>query len=317
MHWSINGQSPEFLAATRMISLSDSIVKAIVSELGLLPGMSVLDVGCGSGEYCIRLGSAVKDVAFTGLDYDELFVEFANKRTRDEASWPFEAPNRCNSYRFVRGDGLNLPFDDETFDAVVSHTYLTAVPDYERALTEMRRVCKQNGTVSSVTNLTDNFYGSGIIGLFSDTATRSTAGSVMSLPANRELVERMNAVFASIVPDMPMTAGIAPRNVPAAFADAGLKDIRCRPLGQYFCLSDARTDPIQSRRYIELLHLIEHRRLAIIENDPRARSLIGEDEIREFARLADARRDELAAAIGQNVEWNWFGNASLLVCATR
>lgn len=328
--WSIDGQTPEFLAATRMISLARPIVRSILNDLQLKPGMKVLDVGCGSGEYCFRLGSAVEGVAFTGLEYDPHFVEFANARARGEIGYPFEKPNPANEYRFICGDGLDLPFDDGAFDAVISHTYLTALPDWACALAEMCRVCKPGGTVSSVTSLTDDFYGTGTIELFSGLLQGEDAA----------VMARIDNAKGRVFANMPLAPGIAPRKAPVAFDWIGLHDVRCTPLGQYFCLSDANVDPDDYVRYVDLLCEMERKQLLRLEKElpaiqgspTDASSAIqgtpadappsgaadapSEEDLARYRELIEERREFLIGSLGCNREWSWFGNASLLVSGT-
>lgn len=301
MRWSIDGQTAEFLAVTRMISLDERIVKTILGQLRLSPGMNVLDVGCGSGEYCFRLGSLIEGVHFTGIDLDSRFIDFASERANGTSCYPFETPNPANDYSFTCGDGLCLPFESDTFDAVVSHTYLTAVPDWRTALSEMLRVCKPGGTVSSVTSMTDNFYGTGVIELF------STALS----PEEQALHDRVAQAKDRTFHSMNLIAGIAPRLVPSAFAQAGLEAVRCTPIGQYFCLSDSATPEAAYRRYVDLLSAMEFEEL------DRLGTAIADDDRNEYAQLVNRRCSELLAHMGDNHEWDWFGNASLLVCGMK
>lgn len=204
VRWSVDGQTPEFLAATRAVSLSDAIVGQIVPRLQLFSGARVLDVGSGSGEYCIRLGSQTQGVSYTGLEYDSSFVSFARRRAAGQVAYPFERPNPANSYAFVQGDGLDLPFDDGSFDAVVSHTYLTALPDWAAALAEMCRMCKPGGVVSSVTSLTDDFYGTGTFDLFTGLVS----------PEDAELLGRVGALEARVQQTMDLMPGIARARCP-------------------------------------------------------------------------------------------------------
>ena len=305
--WSIDGQTPAFLAATRMASLNDANVSAILAELDIESGMRVLDVGCGSGEYCIRLGSHLTGVDFTGADLDPLFVQFANERASGSVGYPFEQPNPDNAYLFVCANGLDLPFEDGSFDVVVSHTYLTAVPEWERALAEMVRVCKLGGTVSSITSLTDDFYGTGEVGLF--------AGQTFE--GQEDLAMRIFAAKSKVFASVPLTEGAAPRDVPAAFDKAGLADVRCRALGHYFCLSDASLDRVEYMRHLDLLKQMETDDLDRLASDLRAHEELDPGDLNAYAAAIEQRYVELADACGNNHEWNWYGNSSLLVCGKR
>ena len=297
MRWSVEGQTAEYLAATRMISLSDTIVGTVLGKVPLVAGMRVLDVGCGSGELCFRLGASVQGVRFTGVEIDGRFVSFARRRAAGEVGYPFEVPSRANEYRFAQGDGIALPFDDGSFHAVVSHTYLTAVTDWRKAIDEMKRVCKPGGIVASITSLTGDFYGTGSVELFSSPVEEG----------DRPLFDRVAAAKAATFGYMDLTAGIPPRLVPAAFCEAGFDDVQCVPLGHYFCLSDSAVSEFDYRRYVGLLRAVE------LEELERVAPAISESDRRGFAELIERRCGELLDKCGRNRDWDWYGNASLLV----
>ena len=304
--WSASGQTPAFLAATRMASLDDRNIGLVLERLQIRSGMRVLDVGCGSGEYCFRLGSQVEGVSFTGLDHDDAFVRFSKLRAEGGAPHPFEQPNPANSYEFVCADAARMPFQADTFDIVVSHTFLTATASWQRALREMQRVCKPAGTVSSITSLTDDFYGTGSVRLFGEVAA----------PDDAALVARVDDVFARAFPEVDLISGIAPRDVPAAFAGAGFENISCIPLGHYFCLSDAALPADDYRRYVDLLRMMEDERVERLLANPAARLQLPEEDWQRFGELIGRRHAELIAAQGANAEWSWYGNASIMVSGT-
>lgn len=47
----------------------------------------------------------------------------------------------------VQAGAENLPFEDDTFDTVVATLVFCTIPDAEKAILEMKRVCKPNGTI--------------------------------------------------------------------------------------------------------------------------------------------------------------------------
>lgn len=79
-------------------------VDFLIEELGLCPGMRVLDVGCGPGRHAIAM--ADRGIAVHGVDIAGTFVELARR----------DAPSGAT---FERLDARALPFVGE-FDAVIS-----------------------------------------------------------------------------------------------------------------------------------------------------------------------------------------------------
>lgn len=76
----------------------------LVKELGLEPGMRVLDVGCGPGRHVNAL--AALGIETVGLDISQRFVEVGESAGVEGAT-------------FVRGDARAMTFDEE-FDAAIS-----------------------------------------------------------------------------------------------------------------------------------------------------------------------------------------------------
>jgi ubiquinone/menaquinone biosynthesis C-methylase UbiE/glycosyltransferase involved in cell wall biosynthesis len=109
----------------------------MAKSLGLRPGDEVLDFATGSGfvsELLNRFGYVT--VAF---DIDHELMTVAQERLTLDL--------RCDPKRtrFVAGDGLYLPFRDESFDGIICMNALHHMPDYRRTLAEMCRVLKPGG----------------------------------------------------------------------------------------------------------------------------------------------------------------------------
>lgn len=120
----------------------DAIVKRIwsagadvVGRVGINPGDDVLDVACGTGNAAIRAAQAGGRV--TGLDLTPELFDGARRRAA-EAGVELE---------LVEGDAEALPFDDESFDVVVSTFGCMFAPDHKRAAAEIARVLRPNGRV--------------------------------------------------------------------------------------------------------------------------------------------------------------------------
>ena len=114
--------------------LVDRIEKEVIYEfLKPQPGMKILDIGCGTGNLSLELAKLGAEV--TGVDISEAMLVKAREKAKKENL----------DIEFYCADVHNLPFDDETFDAVVSLSALEFVPDLSEALKEAYRVLKPGG----------------------------------------------------------------------------------------------------------------------------------------------------------------------------
>ena len=106
----------------------------LLDAAGVGRGYHVLDVGCGTGILARTAADRVTPSGrVVGLDLNEGMLAVA-RRLRPDLEWR-------------RGDAADLPFADETFDAVLCQSALMFFPDPSRALAEMARVCRPAGTV--------------------------------------------------------------------------------------------------------------------------------------------------------------------------
>lgn len=94
-------------------------------------GVTLLDIGCNSGEFLKRLVTGKKNIRAKGIDISENAVKIAQSKGLD----------------VVLGDSEALPFEDGTFDYVVLMEVLVHVHDPRKMLSEIRRVLKADGTL--------------------------------------------------------------------------------------------------------------------------------------------------------------------------
>ena len=105
--------------------------------LGLTPSSSVLEIGCGSGGYALHLVE-IFGCRLVGLDINAAGIRNANQLAL--------ARNLASRARFEQCDvSRNLPFDNETFDAVFSNDVLCHVPGRPGLLGEMFRILQPGG----------------------------------------------------------------------------------------------------------------------------------------------------------------------------
>lgn len=91
------------------------------------PGQ-VLDIGCGEGRLCRQLSAMGIDAY--GIDPTERLIAEAK---------------RLGNEHFLCAKAECLPFEDSTFDMVISCLSLIDIEDYRSAISEMQRVLKPSG----------------------------------------------------------------------------------------------------------------------------------------------------------------------------
>ncbi len=107
-----------------------------VGRLGIEPGMRVLDVACGTGNTAIpaaKLGAQV-----TGVDIAANLLGQARVRAAEEGV----------SVIFDEGDAEKLPYEDGSFDAVVTMFGAMFAPRFKLVASEMARVLTPGGLVA-------------------------------------------------------------------------------------------------------------------------------------------------------------------------
>jgi ubiquinone/menaquinone biosynthesis C-methylase UbiE len=98
----------------------------------------LLEVGCGTGFTTTYLAEAI-GCRIMGIDISPGMVEWAQKRAARKG-----LQERC---QFRVADAQQLPFDDNTFDAMLCESVTAFVPDKRQALSEYRRVVKPGGYI--------------------------------------------------------------------------------------------------------------------------------------------------------------------------
>lgn len=126
--------------------------KTIVERMHCVPGDSILEVGVGTG---LSLPLYPKNVSVTGIDISsEMLARAQARKIRDRLD---------NVVKLCVMDAENMEFEDNSFDKVVAMYVASVVPDPERLVEEMRRVCKRNGQLIFVNHFQSR---NPVLGLF-------------------------------------------------------------------------------------------------------------------------------------------------------
>ena len=108
------------------------------APLALRPGLNVLDVGCGTGDFLRLLAPIVSPGTAVGVDLSETMIAEARQRSGVD----------LENLSFRVGSALNLPFQVGSFDRILATQVLLHIPDPWRALAEMKRVLAPSGVIS-------------------------------------------------------------------------------------------------------------------------------------------------------------------------
>ena len=120
----------------------------LLERVGIEAGMDVLDVGTGSGG-TVAIPAALRGARVVGSDLTPEHFEHARRRAKEagvEVEW-------------VEADAEALPFEDESFDRVLSTFGHMFAPRHAVAGAELARVCRPGGVVATTTWTPEGFTG--------------------------------------------------------------------------------------------------------------------------------------------------------------
>lgn len=104
---------------------------------------AMLDIGCGNGNLTIKIAKQYSGCSITGLDYWGKEWEYAASVCKNNARL-----ENVSNIKFVQGSASELPFENTSFDCIVSCLTFHEVQDVkekEDCLKEAIRVLKVNG----------------------------------------------------------------------------------------------------------------------------------------------------------------------------
>ena len=123
------------------------VAEDLCEAVDVLPGQRVLDVACGAGNCAIAAARGFGEAV--GLDYVPALLERARERAAAERY----------DIEVVEGDAQALPFEDDSFDVVLSSFGAMFAPDQEKTARELLRVCRPGGKIGMA-----NWTPRGVIG---------------------------------------------------------------------------------------------------------------------------------------------------------
>jgi ubiquinone/menaquinone biosynthesis C-methylase UbiE len=113
---------------------------AILKSIPINDNFNILDIASGTGEPGLTAAAIVKNGRVTGTDLSEDMVTIAAENAKEKGLTNFDT-------KICSAD--ELPFADETFDAVICRNGVMFFPDIVKAVSEIRRVLKPGGFFSA------------------------------------------------------------------------------------------------------------------------------------------------------------------------
>lgn len=110
-------------------------------------GMHILDVGCGTGNFSLKL--ARMGLQVTGIDVSDKMLKIAETKAKAEEL----------KIDFFNMNAHNMKFEDNFFDGVIAITVIEFISEHLSALNEMLRVVKKGGRILIGTINKDSKWG--------------------------------------------------------------------------------------------------------------------------------------------------------------
>lgn len=118
-----------------------SVYDLMVQQLEPLEGKRVLDVGSGMGVTVVDLAMRVGPLGkAAGVDFSETMIARATELARSKGV------GHIAEFRLADAE-LGLPYEDETFDAVITECVVNLIPNKQRVIDEIARVLKPGGRI--------------------------------------------------------------------------------------------------------------------------------------------------------------------------
>lgn len=206
----------DFLNHFLSLGIDISWRKTTIAQLKTQHPKQILDVATGTADLAIEAWRQLKPEKITGLDISYEMLEVGRGKLKQK--------KLGGVIELLLGDSENMPFADNTFDAVTVAFGVRNFENLERGLAEMRRVLKPGGkavvlefskpTLFPFRQLY-HFYFSSIlpfIGRFTSKdprAYRYLYESVQAFPDGKDFVKRFESAGFRNATAQPLTLGIA------------------------------------------------------------------------------------------------------------
>lgn len=190
--------------------------KRVIKELRKSNPRHLLDVATGTADVAITVANNMEVDKVIGLDIAVEMLEIGRKKVSKQ--------NLDQTVELISGDAENLPFEDNTFDAITVAFGVRNFEHLDKGLAEMRRVLKPQGklivlefskpTLFPFKQLF-NFYFSTILPFVGKMTSKDPKAyrylyeSVQAFPDGNAFSSRLDAVGYENIKQIPLTFGIS------------------------------------------------------------------------------------------------------------
>jgi ubiquinone/menaquinone biosynthesis C-methylase UbiE len=185
----------EYLDAQAATPFWRSAKKATLDAIALRAGETALDVGCGTGDEVRALAASAKEAV--GVDASAVLVDEARRRT-----------DPALDVRFEVARAEELPFEDESFDAVRCERTLQHVDDVAAAVREMWRVARPGARIVVLEPDWDTLVIDAGPLAVTRAVCRAWADSIRNPAVGRQAARRLRSLGAIDVSVEPRTAAL-------------------------------------------------------------------------------------------------------------
>lgn len=134
-----DGIAPYYDFLNRFLSLGIDVRwrKQAIAQLDPAQHRRILDVATGTADVAIMTAKVLPEAHITGLDLSAEMLKFGDTKIAKQ--------NLTDRIELLQGDSENLPFEDNSFDALTVAFGVRNYENLERGLREMRRVLRPEG----------------------------------------------------------------------------------------------------------------------------------------------------------------------------
>lgn len=130
----------QMLIDQRKYMWNKDYVELLAKLIGLKPGKTIADIGCGLGHLGHLYARFIKPSgSYFGIDINPKLLKLARKAAARQRI--------AKLARFVQGSALHIPLEDNSVDVVMCQLVLMHIKEAETAIKEMIRIAKVGGKV--------------------------------------------------------------------------------------------------------------------------------------------------------------------------